>query len=65
MDEVNVLELHQMVQNNGPNKKKKKKRRKYKDEQKIQISSSRRRGVSIGVVLRWLGSGIILYIDIF
>ena len=28
MDEVNVLELHQMVQNNGPNKKKEKKKKK-------------------------------------
>ena len=26
MDEVNVLELHQMVQNNRPNKKKEKKK---------------------------------------
>jgi len=51
-----------MVQNKGPDEKKRKK--KYKDKLNIKISSSWRRGVNIGVILSWLGGGIVLYIDI-
>ena len=44
---------------------KRKEKKKYKDKLNIKISSSWRRGVNIGVVLSWLGGGIVLYIDIF
>ena len=42
----------------------KKKKRKEKYQQNIKVSSSCRRGVNIGIVLRWLSIGIILNIDV-
>ena len=59
MDEINVLELHLVVQNNGPKKKKKKKR-----NENIKALSSQG-GISIRVVLVRLGASIVLNVDIF
>ena len=51
-------------QNQGPNENRKEKE-KYKDKKNIKSSSSGKRGVSIWVVLRWLNSSIVLYVDVF
>ena len=61
MNEINVLELHLVVQNDGQNKIKNKKE---KRNENIKASSSLG-GISIRVILVRLGAGIILNVDIF
>ena len=45
-------------------KKKKKRKRNTKDNLNVKVSSLRRRGISIGVVLRWLSSSDVFHIDV-
>ena len=42
----------------------KKRKRNTKDNLNVKVSSLRRRGISLGVILRWLRGSIIFHIDI-
>ena len=64
MDEANVFWLHKKVPKPRTKQKPKERKKKYKDRLSVKVSSLRRRGISIGVILRWLSGGIVFHIDV-
>ena len=57
------LGCNKNIQNNGSNKRKEKDRN-TKNNLNVKVSSLWRRGINVGVVLKWLSSSIVFHIDV-